>query len=92
MSVESVAAGRNVDDYCNLAILIFAKIVNLLSVSGYSENRLRSKFATSVSGLWNELQEWYRLRPQEVRPLLTDASPSKVFPTVLCTRSSSSES
>ncbi|PYI09799.1 hypothetical protein BO78DRAFT_22899 [Aspergillus sclerotiicarbonarius CBS 121057] len=84
MSIESVAAKGNLDDYCNLTNLIFAEIVNLRA-AGCHENG-----ATSVWSLWNELQTWYRLRPQDVCPLLRDhSSPGKVFPTILYSRSSS---
>ncbi|RAK97986.1 uncharacterized protein BO80DRAFT_495962 [Aspergillus ibericus CBS 121593] len=57
MSIESVAAKGDVDEYCNLANLIFAKIVNLRA-TGYH--------ATAVRSLWDELQTWYHLRPQSV--------------------------
>lgn len=90
MSVESLAAKGNVDDYCNLAILIFAQIVNLRAIS--SRERESQFTSTAVSNLWDEFQKRYRLRPEEVRPLFRDfSSPSRVFPTVLYTRSSSSE-
>lgn len=89
MSIESVMTKGNVDDYCNLAILIFAQIVNLL----HTDKRHQPALATSVSSLRDELQKWYRLRPQEVCPLLRDSSvSSKVFPTIVYTHASSSES
>lgn len=88
MSIESVMTKGNVDDYCNLAILIFAQIVNLL----HTDKGYRPALATSVSSLWDELQKWYRLRPQEVCPLLRDFSTSsKVLPTIVYTHASSSE-
>ncbi|PWY96194.1 hypothetical protein BO94DRAFT_2233 [Aspergillus sclerotioniger CBS 115572] len=87
MSFESVAAKGNVDDYCNMANVIFAKIVNLLA-AGYHEKRYYTALAT-VSNLWSELQAWCRLRPKDVCPLLRDHSPGQVSPTVLYSRSSS---
>jgi len=89
MSIESVMTKGNVDDYCNLAILIFAQIINLL----HTDEGYRPALATSVSSLWDELQKWCRLRPQEVCPLLRDSSlSSSVFPTIVYTHVSSSES
>lgn len=89
MSIKSVMTKGNVDDYCNLAILIFAEIINLL----HTDKGYRPALATSVSSLWDELQKWYQLRPQEVCPLLRDSlASSKVFPTIVYTHASSSES
>lgn len=90
MSIESVAAKGNVDDYCNLAILIFAQIVDVLADS-HDENS-RSMRIDSMSKLWDELQKWHRRRPEEVCPLLRDFPQSRAFPTVILSRSSSSES
>ncbi|KAL4933017.1 uncharacterized protein BDV17DRAFT_145245 [Aspergillus undulatus] len=88
-SVESVRGKGNIDDYCNLAILLFARIVNLLSTPGSNENGYhRSGSVALMSSLWKELQKWYRLRPPEVCPLLEDYSPSKIFPAILFSRSS----
>lgn len=95
MSIESVAAKVAVDDYCNLAILIFARIVNLLASRDPNEEEFQSTRPTSsMLSLWDDLQKWRRLRPPEVRPLLRDdPSPTgNVFPMVVYSRSSSSES
>lgn len=90
MSIESLAAKGNVDDYCNLAILIFAWIVNLRAIS--SKEKESRSISAAVSNLWDEFQKWYRLRPEEVCPLLKNSSsPSRVFPTIVYTRSSSSK-
>jgi hypothetical protein len=95
MSVESVAAKMDVDDYCNLAILVFARIVNLLASPDSDEEEFQSaRPASSMQSLWDDLQKWRRLRPPEVCPLLRDdSSPTgNVFPMVVYSRSSSSES
>ncbi|KAL4793912.1 hypothetical protein BDV19DRAFT_399728 [Aspergillus venezuelensis] len=90
-SIESVRDQGNIDDYCNLPILIFAKIVNLRSANSadinYNDCSVSAFLASSV---WDELQKWYQLRPLEVCPLLEDFPLSKVFPTILLSRSSSS--
>ncbi|RAH67339.1 uncharacterized protein BO66DRAFT_441299 [Aspergillus aculeatinus CBS 121060] len=86
MSLASLAAKGKVDDYCNMANLILAKIVNLLANSaGHSEIDL----GESVAALWNEMQRWYRLRPPDVYPLLRqEPCPGTVSPTVLHARTS----
>ncbi|KAB8279286.1 hypothetical protein BDV30DRAFT_222444 [Aspergillus minisclerotigenes] len=85
-SIESLATKRDADDYCNLAIFIFAQIVNMLAAPGFGTKKAGSTLAVSVSRLWGELQKWYRLRPQEVCPLLRDSCiPPSVFPAVIYT-------
>ncbi|KAL4879945.1 hypothetical protein BJY04DRAFT_208417 [Aspergillus karnatakaensis] len=82
-AISSVRAKGTVDDYCNLTIFIFAKIVNLLSLAGADDAEYGPTFGHSLSGLWDDLQEWYQERPPEVRPLLrVESSSSKVFPTI----------
>ncbi|KAK6832795.1 hypothetical protein RU639_004023 [Aspergillus parasiticus] len=88
-SIESLATERDVDDYCNLAIFIFAQVVNMLAVPRFGTKKAGSTLAVSVSRLWGELQKWYRLRPQEVCPLLRDSClPPRVFPAVIYTSAS----
>ncbi|KAB8257805.1 hypothetical protein BDV32DRAFT_126730 [Aspergillus pseudonomiae] len=88
-SLESLAKKEEVDDYCNFAIFIFAQIVNMLAAPGFGARKAGSTFAVLVSRLWGELQKWYRLRPQEVCPLLRDAClPPMVFPAVIYTSAS----
>ncbi|KAH6999521.1 putative Zn(II)2Cys6 transcription factor [Ilyonectria destructans] len=88
-SVPSVAAGGDVDDYCNLAILIFAKTVNLLasnSVLGASASR-RNKMIVS---LWDSMHQWWENRPTEVQPLLrAHSGESGPFPITTFTRPAS---
>ncbi|RKL45036.1 hypothetical protein BFJ72_g3686 [Fusarium proliferatum] len=72
------------DDYCNLAILIFARIINVLngedSVGVASTNGHRAK----VQVLWEELQRWRCWRPQNVKPLLRVGKSDKgPFPTIV---------
>lgn len=88
-----VAAEGDTDDYCNFAILSFAKITNLLNhqVEKSFDEEAGAKHAIQVS--WDELQEWRRWRPQQVKPLLRVESLDKhPFPTVIYARSSSSRS
>ncbi len=92
-SLISVAAKGNTDDYCNLAILIFARIINILneedSVGRTSQAELREKAQTS----WEELQRWRRWRLRSVKPLLrVDKSERNPFPTVVFALSASSKS
>lgn len=93
-SCKSVRTTGSIDDYCNLAILTFAKIVNLLALRSHRENECYSSAsATSLLSLWDELQEWYQQRPPDVYPLLRDpCSSGKVFPTIIFSRASSSKS
>lgn len=91
MSIESVAATSNVDDYCNLAILIFAQIVNTLASFDFHGGNAQPVQIDSMSKLWDDLQEWNRLRLAEVCPLLRDFPRSRTFPTVLFSRPSSSK-
>ncbi|OJJ57336.1 hypothetical protein ASPSYDRAFT_58899 [Aspergillus sydowii CBS 593.65] len=90
-SCKSVRTTGSIDDYCNLAILTFAKIVNLLALRSHRENECyNSASATSLLSLWDELQEWYQQRPPDVYPLLRDpCSSGKVFPTIIFSRASS---
>jgi hypothetical protein len=91
MSISSVASKGDVDDYCNLANLIFAELANLLNADSSQEDRHTGTFAASISLLWEKLQQWRRLRLRDVRPLLRNSSAlSGVYPEVLYSLSSSS--
>ncbi|PLB53777.1 hypothetical protein P170DRAFT_4722 [Aspergillus steynii IBT 23096] len=86
MSLQSVAAKGDIDDYCNLSILTFARIVNLLAPAGRDDDSI----GVSCNALWDDLQTWYRSRPTEVAPLVRETpSPPNVFPSVVFSRSSS---
>ena len=90
-SVESVAATGDIDAYCNLAILIFAKIINLLA-DWDKEGKVQSGATSKINSLWHELQEWHRHRPRETVPLLrADTPANRPFPSILFTQSSSSK-
>lgn len=93
-SCKSVRTAGSIDDYCNLAILIFARIVNLLALRNNRENEYYNPASTTqLLTLWDELLEWHRHRPPEVYPLLRDPrSSGKVFPTIILSRASSSKS
>ncbi|KAH7265901.1 hypothetical protein B0J15DRAFT_235693 [Fusarium solani] len=86
-SLAVVAARGNTDDYCNFAILIFARIINLLNASGDSSSaELREKAQAS----WEELQEWRRWRQQSAKPLMrVDAGSKNPFPTIVFASSAS---
>ncbi|OJJ65637.1 hypothetical protein ASPBRDRAFT_212020 [Aspergillus brasiliensis CBS 101740] len=89
-SIPLVAANGTLDDYCNLAILVFARIVNFLADARLCHRDSDPAYYSSVGKLWDELQEWWRLRPNEVRPLLRETSTgTNPFPTVVFSRSSS---
>jgi hypothetical protein len=92
MSIGSVLAKGDLDDYCNLAHLIFAKIVNVLATfQNYGRTTRAAMLEAPLCGLWDAMQEWYRLRPADVCPVLRDFPPSRVFPDVLHARSSPSK-
>ncbi|KZL72219.1 alkaline phosphatase family protein, partial [Colletotrichum tofieldiae] len=87
-SIPSVLDIGDVDDYCNLAILIFAKIVNSLvsnPVSPKSQPRILTE------RLWKDLSQWWKFRPREVCPLMrADATgTNSPFPVTIFSRSSS---
>ncbi|GKZ96704.1 hypothetical protein AnigIFM59636_011219 [Aspergillus niger] len=89
-SISWVAANGTLDDYCNLAILVFARIVNLLADAQLCHRDSDSVYYSSVKNLWDELQEWWRLRPKEVCPLLRETPMgTNPFPAVIFSRSSS---
>ncbi|KAE8393526.1 putative Zn(II)2Cys6 transcription factor [Aspergillus alliaceus] len=89
-SIQSAAAKGNVDDYCNLAILVFAQIVNLLADAKPDGKGVDIAYSSCVQKLWDELQAWRRLRPKEVCPLLRESSTgSNPFPSVVFSRPSS---
>ncbi|RSM09890.1 hypothetical protein CEP52_003887 [Fusarium oligoseptatum] len=80
-SLAVVAARGNTDDYCNFAILIFARIINLLNASnGSSSTEMRQKAQAS----WKELQQWRRWRQQSVKPLMrVDGETKGPFPMIV---------
>ncbi|KAI8281637.1 putative Zn(II)2Cys6 transcription factor [Colletotrichum sp. SAR11_240] len=91
-SVASVAAKNDLDDYCNLAILIFAKIVNVAGPMLQHATSSSPEVAPIVNDLWNELQAWLSYRPKDALPLVS-AGPtrSNPFPTVVFATSSPSK-
>ncbi|RSM13560.1 hypothetical protein CDV31_005730 [Fusarium ambrosium] len=86
-SLAVVTARGNTDDYCNFAILIFARIINLLNASnGPSSTEMRQKAQAS----WKELQRWRRWRQQSVKPLMrVDAENKGPFPMIVFALSAS---
>ena len=87
MCIDYVLANGDLDDYCNLVILIFAKIVNVFSNPQISK---ASTFKATAAALWDEIQKWYRLRPPEVCPLLKENTHARAFPVTVFTRSAPS--
>ncbi|OAL47019.1 hypothetical protein IQ07DRAFT_546297 [Pyrenochaeta sp. DS3sAY3a] len=87
-SPTSITTTRNIDDYCNLATLLLAKIVNL--VGGSSPIVEYSSVSAEIYALWLGLQQWYSHRPRQIGPLMrTDSDGTSVFPTILLTGDSS---
>lgn len=90
-SLELAAAKNDIDDYCNLAILMFARIINLLNTHRRM-SAMPSSFSDAVEQAWTELQRWRLLRPDRVKPFLRDdTSNERTFPTIVFSHSASSE-
>ncbi|KAG5659478.1 hypothetical protein KAF25_002037 [Fusarium avenaceum] len=83
-SLLLAAQKGDTDDYCNLAILIFARIINVLNLQDDTGQRDLAQV------LWKDLQRWRSLRFPSVKELLrlesTEKSP---FPTIMFALSSS---
>ncbi|KAH6683525.1 putative Zn(II)2Cys6 transcription factor [Plectosphaerella plurivora] len=91
-SVELVAASGDLDDYCNLTTLMFARTINLLNETNSDPNPHDGSiyFPDKVRASWADLQLWRRCRLQEAHPILdAEASGSNPFPTIVFTSSSS---
>ena len=92
-SLALVASRGDTDDYCNLAILIFARIINVLNMRDSAKRQSQAKLREDVQKLWEELQRWRDWRPQSVKPLLrADRSDRSPFPNIMFAVSSSSKS
>ncbi|KAH7064336.1 putative Zn(II)2Cys6 transcription factor [Paraphoma chrysanthemicola] len=86
---RSIAATGTVDAYCNLAILIFAKVTNLVATSEKQPQDSYNRPA-KINALWRELQDWRIHCPSQVLSLLrTEVDHEIPFPTVLYASSSS---
>ncbi|KAF4970017.1 hypothetical protein FSARC_2834 [Fusarium sarcochroum] len=89
-SLTMVSAKGDTDDYCNLAILIFARIINVLNEGGSAKRQSQNKLRENVQSLWDELQRWRHWRLQSVKPLLrADESEKSPFPTIMFALSAS---
>lgn len=55
-SVESVAAKGDLDDFCNLTLLSFARALNLLNGGHAASRSRRRSFGESARRLWRGLQ------------------------------------
>lgn len=84
--VESVATTGNLDDYCNLSILMFAKVINLLAPA-----RKYPPSPAEVRTLWDQLQLWRDMRPLGALPLIASTEPDEPFSAVIYAASSSSK-
>lgn len=90
--MESLAATGQLDAYCNLAILIFAKIINFLA-DCQEPGRSSITEVEAVNSLWTELQAWRDHRLKEALPLFRSGkSKRQPFETIIFTHSSSSKS
>lgn len=89
--VENVASKGQLDAYCNLAILIFAKIINFLA--DYQQRAGASTSdAETINSLWEELQTWRTHRLKESLPLFRGGkSKQSPFATIIFTQPSSSK-
>ncbi|OMP83588.1 hypothetical protein BK809_0004969, partial [Diplodia seriata] len=88
-SVRTIAEMGDLDDYCNLAILFFARIVNLMASL---HEPARREVAAEVRVLWDKLQEWYARRPEKARPLMRlDRDGTNPFPRIMYSQSSPKE-
>lgn len=91
-SVESVAAKGDLDDYCNLTLLSFARALNLLNEGNVASRSRGHSFGESARRLWAGLQLWRRLRPPRARELLRrEGGRGAPFPTLVYTHSSASK-
>ncbi|KAF2019572.1 hypothetical protein BU24DRAFT_439648 [Aaosphaeria arxii CBS 175.79] len=89
-SIISTATSGSVDAYCNLAILIFAKIINLRAKIHRRPSR-STEYVSEVNQLWNEVEDWQKHRPEQVHPLFPfRVNASKCpFETIIFSHSSS---
>lgn len=91
-NVRSIAEHGTIDAYCNLATLIFAKIINLIADTRKGSEGLTSQ-KSKVNTLWLDLQAWRDCRPRRALPLLrTEPSQRSPFQIILHTHPSSSKS
>lgn len=91
-SLEAAAARGNIDDYCNLAILMFARLIGVINTSQNDGSHSESHFPGNIDGAWMRLQRWWRLRPMGAKPLIwSEATASNPFPTIVFTHSSASK-
>ncbi|EXA31513.1 hypothetical protein FOVG_17214 [Fusarium oxysporum f. sp. pisi HDV247] len=89
-SLVLVAEKGDTDDYCNLAILIFAKIINVLNEEDGAGVTSLAEPREKAQASWEELQRWRRWRPRSVKPLLrVDKSEKNPFPTIVFALSAS---
>lgn len=89
--VERVAAKGQPDTYCNLATLIFAKIINFLA-DYQQRSGAPAGGAEAINSLWAELQAWRDHRLGESLPLFRGGrSKQSPFATIIFTQPSSSK-
>ncbi|EQB52691.1 PhoD-like phosphatase [Colletotrichum gloeosporioides Cg-14] len=65
----AAAASGDIDDYCNLAILIFAKIINLIAHNPPSPRISAAHRVTMTEDLWKDLSIWWKFRPRDSDPI-----------------------
>lgn len=89
-SITFVAHTGDLDDYCNLPILFFARIVNLMASPHIAPGD--PGVVALIEELWGKLQQWHSCRPEKARPLArVDLTGINPFPHVIYAQSSPSK-
>ncbi len=89
-NLPDIAARQNLDDFCNLSILTFGRLVNILAKG---EDRTSTAEPNHhPQKLWEDFQSWWENRPKRARPLFrTPPTRSNPFATIVFIDPSSSE-
>lgn len=91
-SLEAATTRDNIDDYCNLAILMFARLINLINTFPNDGSHSEVSFPDHINQTWARFEEWWRLRPEGARPVICrEAMGTNTFPTIVFTQSSASK-
>ncbi|ETS84256.1 hypothetical protein PFICI_02281 [Pestalotiopsis fici W106-1] len=88
-SFETTVTSGNIDDYCNLAILIFARLINMINTFRNDLDHYELDFPDHINRAWERFQKWWRLRPAGAKPLVcSEATACSPFPAIVFTQSS----
>ncbi|KIW68534.1 hypothetical protein PV04_04473 [Phialophora macrospora] len=83
-SFQAAASLACPDDYCNLSILTFARLVNSLAVEESDTLDTSSELIHDAQTLWKAFQTWWELRPTRVKPLFNVPSgTANAFPRII---------